>query len=431
MTRLDDWETPKDDAWSCFRSPFYQRMFKLGLSEAQVRGVAAFVSEIFECEACKGECGCADHAVDLEGRDSVDKAYVKVPLLSKNGAPMIHGYFFPLITVLRLLLQEPKVVDSLLFDVDDRVPFTSGESFRGTLLGLSSVHASPPLMVSLFTDAATVVRVGKRSLWAVYMRLLNTSLTPSSTARFVGLVPALQADAFPGMSEDNLRLLRLATYQSMMAAMCHSGFLYADQSELRVNTCQGEHTYRVCLQMFQADSKDHTKASGLLDKTCPRCEGDGKVVLFAERSAHFGETAERVFCAVAEAEAERAAKKPRKGAKKQDKTRVALQKTLNKEDRTHMVRNFSVGLTCFDLAYNSAICILHLNDVGWTKKMLKWTGAVLATMKEPEGNGRKSRIHEVRAWRWILCGLLTDCSSIRMLGAVAQFKATSTRRQAG
>ena len=349
-------------------------MYSLGLSDAQLRGVATFINEIYDCRTCKGKRGCASHAPGMVERRTIDSVYTKVPLVSKNGTVMLHGYFYPITTVLRLLLQERVVVDSLLFEEDERVPFTCGIAFRWACRELQG--ASPPLMISLFTDAAVVVRIGQRSLWAVYMRVLNSTLTPSSTARFVGLIPVLRAEMFPHMGADKLHGLRLATYQSMMAAICHSGYLYRDQPDLHVLTYQGVRAFRVCLQMFQADSKDHTKASGLLDKTCPRCEGDGKVVSFADRSAGFGKQARRALAA-----GEQPAKMQRQ-----------LHANLRQEHRTHLVRNFSLGVTCFDLAHHSAICILHLNDVGWTKKLFKWTGRALASWANSDGRaGQQSR----------------------------------------
>jgi hypothetical protein len=50
-----------------------------------------------------------------------------------------------------------------------------------------------------------------------------------------------------------------------------------------------------------------------------------------------------------------------------------------------------VGLSLADLALNGGICILHLGDTTWTKKVFKWAGRYLAEISAAPGPGRPPR----------------------------------------
>jgi hypothetical protein len=331
-------------------SEFLVAMHKLGLSDAEIRGIQQFNSKHFQqCTTCAQPCPCTHNPATVDVAQSL---FVRVPVLRRDGVVQRWAYFFPLQTIYAELLSEPDVLASLIDRPTSKCEFSCGRLFV-RISTECRLRREYPLCVDLFTDAATMVRVGQFSLWACYMRIANSELTHASTTRFVGLIPILKSADYTGMSAAKLRKLRLGVYQTYMAAVCASGLLYLEQAPFTVPRSLGGRVYRPILAIISCDSKDHAKGAGINEKACLRCCGDGKMVLFGPRYAAM----------------------------------------LADDDSSNLrlVGNFTVGLSCADLSLNAGICILHVGDTTWTKKLFKWTGAYLAQISAAPGPGRPPR----------------------------------------
>lgn len=326
---------------------FSKEMHSLGLNDVAIRGIQRFTSKHFQlCTTCAQPCPCTHNPATVEAAQSL---FVRVPVLKRGGVVQRWGYFFPLQMIYAELLNEPDVLASLIDRPSPQCDFSRGRLF----LRISTecrLRREYPLCVDLFTDAAQMVRLGQFSLWACYMRIANSVLTHASTTRFVGLIPILKAADYSGMSAAKLRKLRLGVYQTFMAAVCASGSLYLDQPLFTFPHALGGSVYRPTLAILSCDSKDHAKGAGINEKVCFRCNGSDTMELFAPRYATMLDQA-------------------------------------NSSD-LRLVGNFTVGLSLADLALNGGVCILHVGDTTWTKKLLKWTGTFLALISPAPGPGR-------------------------------------------
>lgn len=341
-----------------FSNPFYKLMNKEGISDKSARIILQYMNMHFEtCRMC-GKTPCK-HNPGPRDMKQLNDTFSAVPVLKCNGVVVRHAYIFPLVSLYHLMLDVPEILQSLVFEPDSTVPFTLGSAFSH-VHKWSHDHNVKPLCIALYTDKATVVRVGQRSLWPIYMRIVNSRLSHTSVTRVVGLIPILASEDLPGVSKQNLTNFRVAIYQVVMAAVCHSGLMYHSQESF----CFGGCVYRCICSMTAADSKDHYKASGMKEGDCFRCfkTSNGEEQLFSER-----------FCSiVGQIQHEGAGKK------------------VLRAERLEVAENFTIDLSFFDLSLHAGICLLHLHTL-WTGKIVKWLGVLASNLSVRRGAGRPSR----------------------------------------
>jgi hypothetical protein len=360
----DFWNRDKTSIFDLFDGPLYALMSQMGCNNKGGTLLQKYLKTHFmSCATCNTQCPCV-HNPDVVDLDECEKVFVRIPVLKRDGKVIKHAYIFPLVTLYRLLLASPDVLQSLVTEPTKGVKCTLGKVFE-----IASRHCNAqgvaPLALDLYTDKATVVRVGQRSLWPIYARIANSTLSHASVTVVVGLIPILGEEEFHLVSAANLRDLRLGVYQVTMAAVCWSGLLYAEQPDLEF---KGQR-YRCFCLVCAADSKDHYKSSGIKEGSCFRCykNADGREQLFSER---YGSIVTEI----------------QQGA--------ATKKTVMKSAGLRSISNFTIGLSFFDLSINGGVCFLHSHSL-WSKKICKWIGAIAARLSSKPGRGRRARDREL------------------------------------
>ncbi len=76
-----------------------------------------------------------------------------------------------------------------------------------------------PFLISLYTDES-IVRLGMRKMWPMYMRILNTLLGVQRTICVVGFIPVLTSIFLESVSDEQRWALRLAVFHACLFAVC-------------------------------------------------------------------------------------------------------------------------------------------------------------------------------------------------------------------
>ena len=346
-------------------TPFLKTMTEFGLTDLQIERMEKYL-EANVCPPC-------DQKFVSNAADVAANSFLKMPLLygpSADGPPAVirNFYFVPMVQFLHDLLTMKEVVESLVFspDVGGSCSFAKGEIFHRICLDAFQNFSLPPVCVALYSDSTQIVRVGQRSLWPIYGRILNTTLKAKCVTRVVGFIPQLNLQELE-VSEEKLRKLRLGCFQAAFHAVCFSGFFHRRDRQIVVNgKC-----FIPYVGLVQCDSKDLTRMAGArgghrASWTCLHCDNrkdaSKSLVSFLPR---FIEAQNAYVLKV----------------KNGNRFPAGTEERL-KNVSMHVVDNFTVNLRAFDLSFNSGPCTLHLFDCNFSKKMIKWIGVVLGKLKD-------------------------------------------------
>jgi hypothetical protein len=387
-TILDDENAARD--FSHLRNDFLEMAVDLRLSNRQKLRLFKFIKDRFDCRECGKEC---KHLPTEETLQSRNDGYLKVPILYKTVGGrrdcVRYGFLTNILDIYNEWLQDKSILDSLALssDVESKCKYARGKNFKKVCDALPA--GTKPLGLAVYTDNTHVVHMGQRTLWPIYVYIANSTKSEISTSRLVGYVPILNGkEDSENYSDARLRAIRLAGYHAIMYAICRSGRLYEDQPEIKI----GNSTYRCFVAVFKCDSKDQTKISGAYEseKSCLHCTFSSDNSADLDKNIKIEPFTERLRRAMVFQEDIAAFPNNSKQSK------AAL-----KELKMHPVARFVVGLSFFDIATGTGPCRLHILDINWNKKLLKYIGMFLYE-NDPVKKSKSGRKGKDATLRWCM-----------------------------